>query len=878
MQGKANRVLNRMLRRTVRDTRGRFIAITLIIMLGVMIFVGVKGIGPGYTETATRELTQTHLQDLSVNSTAGLTKKDVARAERVSGVTVEATKSTFALAKTDESVVAVYGYRNNTGLNRLMVRRGRLPKHANEIVLDQRAKDYGHYKLGGTYTLKQSDSLKRRQYKIVGFADSPLYINNNYDRGNANIGSGTVAYFAYVPQINIDLDVYTNIAVRLNRRPSGDTYGATYKNAVKTKLTALRKAFAGRAKARETELTDTAMAAINQQQATLDKAKAQAALGEQQVARESNGQVTTTPALTAQIAKITAAQEKIDAATKKVKAAIKTPTYTYGKRTDLVGYSDYGASADRIAAIGGVFPVFFFLIAALITFTMVSRMISEDRTQLGTMKALGYSRTAIARNYFLYALLAAVIGTIFGVLIGEQGLVRFVLYISQTNIFTSQVILPQWVDIALATGMALIATVGAVATVAPAELRTKPSELMLPKAPKNGKKILLERIRPLWRRLSFNSKVSLRNLFRFKSRMFMTIIGIAGGAGLILTGFGIRDSITGTTDAQFGGVIRYQAIVRLDDGQTATKAREILTKEKTYKQSQSGTTDTITLKAGDQSVSSVSFIVPHVTKTFSQYVNLTTTAGNTVTLPSRGVVLTQKAAQILGATKGTYVTLKLSNNQTQRVRVAAVVKNYTGHFAYMSQAAYRDAWGKSAQVNSLLVKTDAMSKRAERRLARALLKHGGAVNTSYMSDSLSTIDDMGKSLNAVVIIMILLSGMLSFVVLYNLTNINVSERMRELSTIKVLGFYDGEVTMYIVRENIALTLIGILCSFGVGQVLTRFILQQAATDAILFPTIIGWEGYVAATVLTAVFTAIVMYVTHVRLRHVDMLEALAARE
>lgn len=875
MQGK---VLNKMLRRTIKETRGRFIAITLIIMLGVLIFVGVKGIGPGYRDTATSELNATKLQDMSITSTVGLTAKDVKLAKQVSGVQVAATKSTFALAASDESVVNVYGYRNNDGLNQLLVRSGHLPKSRNEIVLDSRAQEYGNFHLGDTYKLKQTDTLKRRSYKIVGFADSPLYINNNYDRGNANIGSGTVAYFAYVQQQNLDLNVYTSIGLRLTKRPSGDTYAKSYKTAVNAKLKQVRKIFKHRQAARKAELTATAMQPINKQQAKLDKAKTQVTQAKAQIAQATHGQMTTTPELTAQVAKLTAAQTKLDTATAKVHKAIPTPSYTYGKRADLAGFSDYGASADRIAAIGDVFPVFFFLIAALITFTTVSRMISEDRTQLGTMKALGYSRLAIARNYFLYALIAAVLGIVFGVIIGQQGLVRFVLYISQMNIFTSQMILPQWQDIGLATLMAMLATIGAVAVVAPAELRTKPAELMLPKAPKNGKKILLERIKPLWRHLNFHSKVSLRNLFRFKSRMFMTIIGIAGGAGLILTGFGIRDSIMGTTSAQFGGVLHYQAIVRLADDHTSAKAMDVLQGQSQFKTAEDATTDTVELRTNTDTISGVSMIVPAQRAGFSKYVSLQDTKKQAVTLPKQGVVLTSKAAQVLGLSKGDKLTVKNSDGQSKSVRVAAIVQNYTGHFIYLSRTAYHHVWGQPAQTNGLLVKTKTMSKKAERHLARKLLKDGNVVNTTFMSDTLSTVNDMSKSLNAVVVILILLSGMLSFVVLYNLTNINVSERMRELSTIKVLGFYDGEVTMYIVRENIALTSAGIIASFGVGQVLTRFILKQAATDTIMFPTIIGWEGYVAAAVLTAGFTAIVMWVTHVRLKHVDMLEALAARE
>jgi putative ABC transport system permease protein len=876
---KQPQILNKMLWRMIGESRGRFIAITLIIMLGVMIFVGVKGIGPGYRDSAEQTLTSARLHDIEVTSTGGLTKTDLHRLQKVSGVTVSPSKSTFALARSDESVVQVYGYRNNTGLDRLIMRSGRLPRNKNEIVLDARAKEYGKYKLGGRFQLKKSDGLQRRSYKIVGFADSPRYINNNYDRGNANIGSGTVAYFAYVPQTNLTAAAYSSIALRLNTRPAGDSYTSTYKQAVSRKMRAVKHALRGRSKARGTELVATASKPLNRQAAKLDAAQKQLAAAKAQLSAASGGAITTNAQISAQEQKLAAGRKQIATAKAKLNQLAKV-TYSYDRRGDLVGFSDYGDSADRIAAIGDVFPVFFFLIAALITFTTVSRMISEDRVQLGTMKALGFSRWAIARNYFLYALLAAVIGTVFGAVIGIEGLTRFVLVISQANIFTGQVLIPQWGDIAIATALALAATIGAVLIVAPSELRVKPAELMLPKAPKNGKKILLERMQGFWRHLSFNQKVSLRNLFRFKSRMFLTIIGIAGGAGLILTGFGIRDSILGTTNAQFGnnGVARYQAVVRLSGDDALSKARGVLTADKHYQQSTPVVYDVGKISRKGKTVNNVSVVAPQSSQNFAKYVHLQARGSSEVLkLPQKGLILSMKAADVLGIHWGDKVTVTSAAGVKRQVRVVGVVTNYTGHYAYMSKAAYDKAWGRT-QANSLLVKTSSMGKTAQRSLARRLLKDGGAVNTTYTSSSVDMVGEMGRSMNAVVLILIVLSGMLSFVVLYNLTNINVSERMRELSTIKVLGFYDGEVTMYIVRENILLTLVGILCSFGVGRVLTQYILNQAASESIVFPFIIHWPGYVAAAVLTLGFTAIVMLVTHRRLKNVDMLEALAARE
>ncbi len=878
-QRKQGQMLNKMLWRMIGDSRGRFIAITLIIMLGVMIFVGVKGIGPGYRDSADQTLTQTRLHDIEVTSTGGLTTDDLHRLQKLDGVTVSPSKSSLALARSDESVVQVYGYRNNKGLDRLLVRSGRLPHARNEIILDQRAHEYGKYKLGGSFHFKTSAGLKRRNYKIVGFADSPRYINNNYDRGNANIGSGNVAYFAYVPQANLSAQAYSSIELRLTKRPQGDSYTSTYQQAVSRKMRAVKHALRGRSHARKAELVALVSAPLKGQAAKLDAAAKQIAAAKAQLRSATGGAVSSNAQLAAQEQQLAAGRAQIKAAQAKINKRVQV-SYSYDRRSDLLGFSDYGDSADRIAAIGDVFPVFFFLIAALITFTTVSRMISEDRVQLGTMKALGFSRGAIARNYFLYALIAAVIGTAIGAVIGIEGLTRFVLVISQANIFTTQVLLPQWADIVIAIALALAATIGAVLIVAPSELRVKPAELMLPKAPKNGKKILLERFRLFWKHLSFNQKVSLRNLFRFKSRMFLTIIGIAGGAGLILTGFGIRDSILGTTAAQFGdaGVARYQAVVRLRDADQLSKARGVLAADKHYQQSTPVIYDVGKISSQGKTINNVNVVAPQSQHNFAQYVHLQARGGSEVLkLPQKGILLSMKAADTLGIHWGDKVAVTNAAGVQRHLRVVGVVTNYTGHYAYLSKAAYDKAWGKT-QVNSLLVKTSTIGKTAQRQLARRLLKDGGAVNTTYTSSSVAMVGEMGKSMNAVVLILIVLSGILSFVVLYNLTNINVSERMRELSTIKVLGFYDGEVTMYIIRENILLTLVGILCSFGVGRVLTQYILNQAASESIVFPFIIHWPGYVAAAVLTLGFTAVVMLVTHRRLKNVDMLAALAARE
>nr|WP_054749800.1 ABC transporter permease [Lacticaseibacillus thailandensis] len=344
-----------------------------------------------------------------------------------------------------------------------------------------------------------------------------------------------------------------------------------------------------------------------------------------------------------------------------------------------------------------------------------------------------------------------------------------------------------------------------------------------------------------------------------------------------MTGFGIRDSINAAGTRQFDDIIRYSAVVTLGDNGTPTTARRVLNKDAHYQRSTTVLSNTVKAQRAGHNVSSISLFVPTKTNNLHGYVNVETTKGDSIKLTARGVVLTQKAATILHAQRGSRVRLKLPNGAHARVRVTGIAQNYTGHFAYMTRAAYRAAFGHRARTNALLVRTSTQTTKQRRHLSERLLRDGGAINTSYADDQRTTIQQMSSSMDTFIVIIIVLSGLLSFVVLYNLTNINVSERMRELSTIKVLGFYDGEVTMYIVRENIILTIVGILVGFLLGNGLTAFILNQAASAQIIFPLVIHWPGYLLAAVLTAAFTAIVMWVTHRRLQRVDMVEALAAR-
>ena len=837
--------LTKNLWRNIRDSLGRFIAIVIIIMLGVLLFVGVKATGPALKDSLNTTVKADHLADAQLLATTGVSSAQVKAAQSVKGTQAEAVKFKYAIGGRSSDVVALYGYQKTATINRLHLTSGRLPTHRDEIVLDTVAKKSG-YRLGQHYTFARSSGLKDRTYTITGFADSPAYIEDT-SRGSANIGDGTVRYFAYIPDQQMNLPVASQLNIRFPNLQTRDTFSTAYQDAVTAKMKQVKQRVKAQAQA---DLAKTIQAKMTQ--AAMTKATNQA--------------VAAGMPATAATATATQTVKTYQAGFKKQATATArhqlTTSLTWQTRDDLPGFGDYGGSADRIAAIANVFPVFFFLVAALITFTTVSRMVEEARAQIGTFKALGYGKWAIARNYLAYAALAGLLGGIIGVFAGNFSIPRIVLSLYKNYIPLKQVISLQWPLIFLSLLLALIATLGAAIIVVRNELTEKPAALMRPRAPKSAKRILLERITPLWSRLSFNQKVSYRNLFRYKSRLVMTILGIAGGTALILTGFGIKDSITATGTLQYGDVIHYQAIVRLADGSAVSVS-----------------STTAKLSSNGHQISDVNLFAPTTGKQLEPYVSLrSTTTNQALTLPSTGIVITSKLAKALKLNTGDRLKVMTTAGQAHRFTVKGIAKNYVGHFGYLSATAYQQLVGKQSAPNSLLVRLRPQSQQQDDRLAKRLLNHHAIVGISFTTTAKKTLHNMSGMLNPIVLIFILLSAVLSFVVLYNLNNINVSERIRELSTIKVLGFFDREVTMYISRESIVLTIVGILLGYGLGNLLTAYILFQAETEAVVFPLTISMIGYLTATLLMMAFTGIVTWLTHRRLQRVDMVEALKSNE
>ncbi|MGL9748509.1 FtsX-like permease family protein [Enterococcus sp. DIV0170] len=882
--------------REIVYSKGRFIAIVLIILLGTLLYVGIKATGPILNHSASQFVDKQELSNLQIVSTGGLTKKDEEVAAEIPDAEVESGYQLFYADSKKNQVVKLYSYNKKSQQNQLIVKSGHLPKKENEIVLDEKAKEEG-YRLNQTYKIDQPDQLKRKTFKIVGFVQSPMYISTE-ERGLSNVGKGNVDFFAYLPESNFSSEIKAVIYVRFKNVQGKETYGSAYEQTMDKNIAASEKLFKDRPEERATEIREEAqaellpkknevadsLAKLAEGQKEIDQAKDQLEQQQAMIGTESPQLAQAQTALENQQKELDNNREQLLSAQKKIRENeqaihdLKTPSYTFDQRAENPGFQEYGDLSERIAAIANVFPVFFFFIAALITFTTMTRMVEENRREIGTLKALGYSRFEIAIKYIIYALSAAIIGIVLGSVIGTHTLPRLVFELSSDRYnFPGVEAFYLSRPIIQATIAFLFASLGAALLVLMRELHEKPAELLQPKAPKPGKRIFLERITPIWSRMSFNSKVSYRNLFRYKSRMIMAVIGIAGCAALMVAGVGLKDSLSSVGDKQFGPIIDYDAIVTLKDQPDRAAIEKIFTDKEKITSHLGMMNQTVELKQKGQANQKLTMMVPESRKVFDQYLHLKQ-QGKKFTLPEEGAVITQKIAELFELKKGDSLTVYDEDQQPFKIRIANISDNYLGNFLYLSKDYYQKVRGTSFAVNSYLLKSKKMSKSEEEDLSKTLLNSEQVTNTSFISTQIETQEHSMDNLDGIVWIFVVLSGLLAFIVLYNLTNINVSERLRELSTIKVLGFYDREVTSYIFRENFVFTILGILFGYGLGIILTKFILDQASMETITFPLVIRAGAYLLAGGLTILFSVIVMVATHFRLRHINMIDALKSNE
>ena len=579
--------------------------------------------------------------------------------------------------------------------------------------------------------------------------------------------------------------------------------------------------------------------------------------------------------------KIAKAEKKIDDAQKTVDD-LKKPEWTVGDRSDVLEYTNYGDNAIRMKNIGEVFPVIFFLVAALISLTTMTRMVEEERTQIGTMKALGYSKADIAAKYLLYALFATMGGSIFGILIGEKILPYIIIRAyGIMYLHMNTIRIPYNMKFALiASGAAVFCTMIATLEACIRELRAWPAVLMRPPAPKQGKRVWIEKIPFLWKHLSFTWKSTVRNLFRYKKRFFMTIIGIGGCMGLLLVGFGLRDSIMDVAILQYQDIQIYDGMVILDedaDQEEQDKLQQELADDDSVEAFAEVSMKKVEFASGNSRLDVYLMVVPDDVP-IDEFVKFRSrTTKEAYELDEQGIFLTEKAGKLLGVSAGDSLEMT-GENRGVAIPVSHICENYMSHFAYMTDGMYRRLYGTAPEYNSILYRVAERDEKVAEKAGERAMQMDAALSVTYTGNTKNQLDNMLTALDSVIIVLILSAGMLAFVVLYNLNNININERKRELATIKVLGFYDREVAAYVYRENILLTILGSIFGAFLGMLLHRFIIVTVEVDLCMFGRNISLLSYAVSALITCGFSILVNGVMYFKLKKIDMVESLKSVE
>lgn len=639
----------------------------------------------------------------------------------------------------------------------------------------------------------------------------------------------------------------------------------------------------------------SAWALLNEKEDTLNASKAQLASGEQeladgrseyeQAAKEAEEQITDGQAkITDGEKQLTDAKQQIADAKAEIKKIENPKWYVQTREDALTEYQGYGDNADRMRSIGKVFPVLFFLVAALISLTTMTRMVEEQRVQIGTMKALGYGKAAIAGKYIGYALIATLGGSIFGVLAGEK-ILPFIIIYAYMILYKHlpAILVPYHMSYALqASGIAIACTL--IATIASCykELAAEPAELMRPAAPKQGKRILLERIGIIWKHLNFTWKSTVRNLIRYKKRFFMTIFGIGGCMALMVVGFGLKDCIYEIVSLQYEKVQFYDAATYMSNDISEENRQQL----HDYLDQNADIKETIEARMQKTDVKSASgkktlyLMVPSDNEKIEDFLSFhsRTNKDEVYSLKKDEVILTEKMASLLNVKVGDELTIEDEDRGDQTVTVGAICENYMSHYLYLSPEKYEELYGVPAEYNTIIYSVKDGKDDQIEKIGTKLLSMDGVLNVSYTSSIEGRLDDMLRSLNLVIVVLIVSAGMLAFVVLYNLNNINITERQRELATLKVLGFYDGEVASYVYRENILLTIIGSVVGMVLGNLLHRYIILTVEVEEAMFGRQIHWQSYLYSFLFTVAFSLFVNWVMFYKLKKIDMVESLKSVE
>ncbi len=925
-----NKVILKDFWRSIKHTKGQFISIMGLMMIGAFALVGLMVTGPDMRDTGNHYAQKLNTADLTVICNYGLDHKDAQKIKKTKGLqAVEFGYMTDTVIKNSQESFRIFSKPNSVG--KYEVRKGHLPTKSNEIAL---ADHYSNkYQIGQKITFTEKKNvlgttlLKRKSFKIVGFVRSSQILSN-VNLGQSNSGTGELKGYAVVDPNAFNHTVYTTANLRYKDLRGLDSYGKTYTSKVKNHKRVLQDDLKNTAHQRKARILSAAgkklvpqEKKIHEAEQKLNAASHQINAAEKQLASQKeklNAKVAQAkaagiklpPAAQAQLERaereIAAGEQKLQQekkvfaqksrdTTKKIKTGkeqinkekrqlnkLALPSYSVYNRREVPGGEGnlvYTTVAQVVEDLAKVFPIFLYFVAALVTFTTMNRFIDEERINSGTMKALGYDDYVIINKFLAYGFISGTIGTILGVYLGHTLMPQIVYHAYYKSLTIPPIELHfHWQISLVALLLSWISSVLPAYLTAKNEFREKPAALLLPKAPAAGSTILLEKIPFIWNHLSFTHKVTARNIFRYKKRMLMTIFGVCGAATMLFAGFAVKNSITNMNNRQFNDLIHYNMIVAqkpsISVNQQKTlnnKLNENNIKSETpiYYESMSK----IAGKTGD--TQDITLIAPSSDKVLKDYVHLTDRkTKQTLHLSNNGVIISERLATLLKVSKGGYLTLTDKDNKSRRMKVAGITEMYMGHFVFMNKTQYQDIFKRNFKSNAYLVNLNNPSRKNTRNIAAQFMALAGVAGVVQNTAVSQELDVVVQSLNLIMLVLIVVAGLLAIVIQYNLTNINIAERIRELSTIKVLGFYDNEVTMYIYRETILLTGIGILVGYLTGDLLYRYILYVVPPDNVMFNPALSAPSFLWPLGVIGVITIILGFIVNKKLKDLDMLEAL----
>lgn len=892
--------------RNIKGSLGRFFAIMAIVAIGVAFFAGVTASSGDMKHSSDSYYDEYNMNDIRILSSIGFTSQDIEAVSKVYGVkAVYKTNTQDVLVDYDgrENVAHISGVPvgkesdDDSYINQLRIKEGRLPQNDKECVVkyedtrkSMQVGDVISFKSGTEDDI--NDTFKDTEYTVVGIVYTPCYVS--YDLGSSGIGNGHINYCIYVGDDEFKNNYYTECYAVIDGAKDMDTYSDEYKKLIDKYADDIKAISKERLDIRkQTVIDEYTSAKADKKEELLEtiKKNVEDSITEQYQAYYPGMDVSSMiapyviPAYEKAVAQFDfdAVNAEYDKKMNETLADSDSWEWYVLTRESSYSFRDYESSANRMKAIATVFPLFFIIVAGLVCLTTMTRMVEEERGLIGTYKALGYGKATIALKYVIYAFLASLTGAVIGCAAGLR-LFPYIIYESWNIIYQMPAIKYASHTILSVVAVASLILVTLIATLYSCynELSEVPSALMRPKAPKNGKKILLEHTF-IWKHLSFTKKVTMRNIFLYKKRFFMTVIGIAGCGALITAGFGIKDSVQSIIDNQYGQIIHYDNILVFNknaDSDARNNLSDKISSDEYYKSSLMDYAYTAEVKIpGSKDDYSTEITVVNDTSAYMDYVTFRTRRSKkTIELDDSGVIISEKLAKDLNVKEGDNVLIHDEDNKQATVKVSGVMEMYINNYIFMTSEYYSQVFGYTPDNNRILGILTSDGDDIQSVIGDRYLTDNNVKSLTFVKANITRFENMIQSLDLVTWVLIISAGMLAFVVLYNLTNVNISERIREIATIKVLGFYDREVGEYVYRENIILTLIGGVFGLLLGMALHAYIMTTIELDGVMFGTKINISSFLISYGITILFSLLINIFMYPSLKKIPMVESLKSVE